>query len=427
MTTATARRPVWWNHAGCWGAAGFCAYVSILVVTRPVVPGGLDLGFRGQLFGVAALVFCGLLFPGATLARVATGHRRSSLVFHLFWLAVLALTPFARAPAFALAYVGLTFLVYAVAGNLWSAPRRWRQASLGVVTLVCFGFCVSVAVTNPLNPGRMIGVLTPNHFAAIALTPTLLSFVWRGTARAVVQVVSLALILYVSARGALLAWMLFVVVHETAVIWIHRRWHVLVRAALVGGLLLPVAGVLLLAWPAARDTVATALAQRLALTDPDRGVGSGFTGRYEIWSEHRDEIADHFVAGIGFRGSRTDTVMGSTHNAYLDLVKETGVIGTGLFLLFVGLRLLVLVRAVVSPDVGRESAQVSAGVLAGLVAILFLAFFEALLLNIGFPIGACALLFYSFHEPAPAPLPVRSAVPHDRAGTMPAGEVPWPA
>jgi hypothetical protein len=34
--------------------------------------------------------------------------------------------------------------------------------------------------------------------------------------------------------------------------------------------------------------------------------------------------------------------------------------------------------------------------------VLFLAVFEIWLLNIGFPIGACALLFYTWHEPLPA-------------------------
>jgi O-antigen ligase len=118
----------------------------------------------------------------------------------------------------------------------------------------------------------------------------------------------------------------------------------------------------------------------LALDDPARGVGSGFTGRDEEWAFALQEIADN-PFGMGFK---RPSAVAAGHNGYLKILLEFGIIGGGLIIAAV---LSIVVRALVEAAVGfredgrlRRLASARAG---GLVALTFATFFQPQMFNLG--------------------------------------------
>lgn len=390
-----------WAQPGPWGCLGFALYLVGLLLSRNIAPGS-GLGMKGQLLGILGLLVVSAPWLGVVGGRLRDGARGSSLLFYLFWTAVLVLIPFAKSIPISLAYLVLTFAVFAAAGNVWLASRRQLQVLAAGLAVLCFGFCLIPILRYGLGAGRGVGGLVPNELAAIACTPVLLCFVLPGWGRGLIYAGALALILYVNARGSLGAALLFAGVLESARVVIFRRWRAVARLGVALAVGLPVAVAVLLSSSKAQQVVTDPIRYALALDTPERALGSGLTGRTLIWREHMAEMTEHFVVGIGFRGSRASGRIDTSHSAVLDLVRECGVIGAGLFALFVAVRLLQLGRCVLSACLTRERREMAAGVLAAMLAVLFLAVFEAQLLNIGYPFGACALLLYAYQEPMPA-------------------------
>jgi hypothetical protein len=382
--------------AGTAAAAGFVAYAAWLLASIPVSPGGGGgLGLKGQMLGVLSLLVPAAPFAGHALARFRDGLRGSALLFFFFWIVALALAPFGRYPVPSTLYVLLTFGVYVAAGNVWLAPRRHLQALALAVAAICFGFCLHAVATWDLGAGRGIGLLQPNKVGAIALTPVLVSFFLPGYLRAPIYAVALALCGYVGARGSLASAGLFILVHEAAMIVVRRRAGAVAFCAVAAAVAVPCAAGVLLVFPQARASSLEAVEAVAALGDPERGVDSGFSGRVDGWRMGLREIREHLAAGIGFRAAKVE----STHSAILDLVMETGAPGAMLFALFIVVRLAQLGRCVLATGLSDGARERAAGVLAGLSAILLLSVFEILLLNVGFLVGACAFLFYAYHEP----------------------------
>lgn len=383
-----------------FGCIGFACYVTAIMVTRPISPDAADSSLKGQLVGVAIIAILGLPFAGTLLRRLAEGSRRSSMIFHLFWAVTLLMLPFGVAPIYSLLYLVLTFGVYFCVGSVWMAPPWLLRTTFLAVSAVCYYVCIRTAATFDLNPGRHLGLLTPNHFAAFALAPVLLSFAQPRLLQFGIYALSLILILFINARGALLSFWIYVAGYEAARTVIAGGRKHLVFFALLAGIAAPVAATACLADAPLGERVLSALKSSLAWDDPGRGVHSGFTGRAYGWSA--ENLQEHLVTGAGFRSAK---YIGGAHSAWYSLARDSGVVGTGLFVLFIAVRFLQLARSVLWRELSTEARLEAAGVMAATAAIMFIAIFELWLLNIGFPIGACALLLYSYYEPLPSELP----------------------
>jgi O-antigen ligase len=117
----------------------------------------------------------------------------------------------------------------------------------------------------------------------------------------------------------------------------------------------------------------------LQLSDPNRGMQSGFTGRASAWRETLELFYNHPLFGVGYReNDQYLTSAAGAHNAYLATLADVGLFGASAYLLLMfGGLLAALSKAVARPTPGRlmAAAFLSAFVVNGL--------FERNALNVG--------------------------------------------
>jgi hypothetical protein len=395
-----SERPGRGNLPGLAGCVAFVIYTAFLLATIKTDPqGGDGMGLTGQAAGIGAVLLLNLACLPLLLARLREGAKGSSVVFYVFWAAMLALLPFGQMPLLSFVYIVLTVLVYVCLGSIWLASgvqRRWMAAGASVL---CYGFCLRAMLTYDLGTGRGLGAVVPNTIGTVAITPVLLSFLLgHAWLRGLTYVAGLGIAGYVGARGSLCSLAIYVFVQELALIVVHRRWVALVRTCMIAAIGVPILAAGMMISRDLREAIVAPLVEVMALDSKERGLHSGLTGRSAHWGRLAQDVEESFVTGIGFRAAKSST----THSAFLDLVREAGAIGTLLFVGFVALRLLQLTRTVFGAGIPGAQREMAAGVLAGMCAVLFLANFEQMLLNVGFPIGACALLYYAYQEPLPS-------------------------
>jgi O-antigen ligase len=85
------------------------------------------------------------------------------------------------------------------------------------------------------------------------------------------------------------------------------------------------------------DAVTTAVVDTMRIDDPGRGLGSGFTGRTNIWAEAFQIWLKSPLLGVGFHQHQmftTDNL--ETHQVYLAMLVDTGIFGLIWYICFVG-------------------------------------------------------------------------------------------
>jgi O-antigen ligase len=65
----------------------------------------------------------------------------------------------------------------------------------------------------------------------------------------------------------------------------------------------------------------------MRLSDPNRGLGTGLTGRVESWQQGLERFWERPLLGHGFRAQLSGEGLGA-HGGYVTLLIETGVFGT---------------------------------------------------------------------------------------------------
>jgi O-antigen ligase len=140
----------------------------------------------------------------------------------------------------------------------------------------------------------------------------------------------------------------------------------------------------------------------LALHDPSRGFGSGFTGRTAEWLEGLRGIAERPFFGYGFRRQ-----MVPTHSGYLFLMEDVGIPLATAFIMFIIVEIVRHARESLTatprcrPDAERETSllisRISASYLACELAIWI---FEPAYLTLGEAHTVLLLVFLAApHQP----------------------------
>jgi O-antigen ligase len=96
-----------------------------------------------------------------------------------------------------------------------------------------------------------------------------------------------------------------------------------------------------------QDVMLLEIRNTLQLDSRERGMGSGFTGRVDAWGEAVKVFQTYPAFGVGFRmQDRYIEFSGlhSAHNGYLGLLVELGVSGLSLFLVWLGIRTVGLLK-----------------------------------------------------------------------------------
>lgn len=122
-----------------------------------------------------------------------------------------------------------------------------------------------------------------------------------------------------------------------------------------------------------------------AIGDPYRGLGSGFTGRYQAWSEAIDVWLSAPILGVGFRKHEELMLVTrlSAHNAYLAMLADTGIVGLTVYLIFI-------IHSIISAVNGISLHKLRYLSLGAIISYAALGFFERRALNAG---NAFSILF----------------------------------
>jgi O-antigen ligase len=131
----------------------------------------------------------------------------------------------------------------------------------------------------------------------------------------------------------------------------------------------------------------------LRVDDENRGVGSGFTGRWEKWQNGFRLFWESPIIGHGFRAAAGGVGFGGIHSGYIKLLVENGILGTGLIISTVGIELLqrsALTRKFRTlqpsemPGIDlEESLRINVTACATLCCIATLWIYEPLYINLG--------------------------------------------
>jgi O-antigen ligase len=130
----------------------------------------------------------------------------------------------------------------------------------------------------------------------------------------------------------------------------------------------------------------------LLLSDKYRGIAGKLSNRMEIWQYCWDMILNHPFIGVGFRMSdKILESMVSTHNVYLMILLESGIIGSILFLLSIAMCLIKLWKKAF-----RHKEKTSLFYIGLLSGTMVFGMGERFLINIG-NVSSLLLFFALFH------------------------------
>jgi O-antigen ligase len=294
-------------------------------------------------------------------------------------------------PQISLQYWALTvlgFMLCAGLGHVVTGHERevlGRFAILGTIGFI-YLFCTSYSgaarfdsIRNPNSMGLMlVGLIAASlaiHWVLIrfACLTTCFYMLWATQSRSAMVAAAIILVTYFLLGQAA-----------------SRRFVTL--GLIVGAVL--VFGLSLTPMNSVMDSGSSFITNALRLDDHYRGINTGFSGRTAIWEIAIAAWRHNPIGGIGYRVHEYYPGLDrSTHNAYLALLVETGVLGTLFVFLIVssGLReLLTQVRQ------GSKIARLGLSLVAG---FLFISFFERYLFNFGTPTSILVLMFLLIPTP----------------------------
>lgn len=286
-------------------------------------------------FKIASLISFGVLLLAGRFPWPLAGPRRITFDLRvslvLFFLSLqLVLSPLSVDPLRSGIYSTTSILLFLGSIVVWSGDQNHIRRTLEAMSFAIWIILTLLVLRHGVET-RSVGGIQPNQFARVALVGMMAGSFREGWLRRVSIVLAIGFSLLVSSRSSFLA----AIVFAATIFALGRKTHV--KLAVVGTIIFSVLILDLHSFMSlGRSRIASEIDEVLLITDPARGVDSGFTNRFEFWRKGLQGIADRPVIGYGFRTRRgvhsTQISTVSAHNAYLNLILDTGVVGAFIFL-----------------------------------------------------------------------------------------------
>ena len=262
----------------------------------------------------------------------------------------------------------ISTIIIALYLNLTVTLRFFLIASIAVIGML-FAF---VVIHGPPD-GRSIGGIHPNQIGAFALLATFFAARSMHSTRWLIYSLGLGFAVAVSSRSAGIAILIIMLVDYTS--GISRM--TLLRAFFITtfSALFLVAVFVWFDW----------LTSWLELDSPDRGVGSGFTGRVEMMSAFLPQAIEKPILGYGFRQRENYQ---ATHNGFLNFTLENGFIIAAAFVFVIFSALLTCVKRIRDKNADSREPLILIGIF---LAWGFNAFFEPQIVNFGDAFGVMTM------------------------------------
>jgi O-antigen/teichoic acid export membrane protein/O-antigen ligase len=365
-------------------AHGLAAFIVIAPLTQLPSLGGVS----GQLAKVAGGLIALAWIVAVVARRTRVPHGvHGPLILLLAFLVWAAMSyAWAEAPDDTLVALGRwlpVVLLFLIASSTFASPGAVRLGAAAMAASGAVGVVASFGAGGSFVEGRLAGALGDPNIQGAALVPAIL----------------LAAALCATSSGSRrIGWFAVALLNGAGLIATGSRGAIV-------GLVIGVVTMLVIAGTArgatARVTVAavcvTAVAfvavvpadmrARFATLD-DVAATDGGTGRTDLWRIGAREFADHPVEGVGLGNfsftaagqldepgliRRADLVVGEakvTHNTYLHVLAETGMIGLALFVGAVALSLGMLGRAVAAGAADARTRLLLRAIFAGTAGLL---------------------------------------------------------
>jgi hypothetical protein len=299
-------------------------------------------------------------------------------------LAMAFLSVQSTTPAETFLYCVFFFFALWVSSCIWQTSPAITVATFTVSFYATAAFILAAFLIHGWPDDRMVGGIHPNNFAATAFAAMVLGCISGGKKRWLGMILSFSVAIIVSSRYVLLS--------STAFVF---AYAILSPRRIRGGFPLLLLGLCI---SAAMIIFGLDVIEHVfAVNDPNRGFGSGLTGRMDMWQLGMLDVANNPFFGVGFRAKGEASGIAGAHNAFLSLAVQVGVIVAPL-LLFAVLSISVVTmlrcRAGFFVDIQVNSMARSVG--PAILAILIGAFFETQIFNLGDSFGILLILCLGF-------------------------------
>ena len=240
-----------------------------------------------------------------------------------FCVLALIISPLSLVPRASAVYAVGTWGVIALLHLYWKSDYRVIKRMVVFAGLVVLAWMYIILFRHGLNfgvGGGYIGGMNRNTTALAALGGAVCCMMSSNTwIRWPALAAAGGMAVMVTSRGTIVATLAFL----TTYYFLNKGT---IRFAAYGLGLLVVLSAVFLASPAAREFV---FEDVMHLHDQHRGIGSGFTGRFEYWKHALESFWKEPVFGYGFRATAAGGGgdYGAIHSGYLKLLVETGLVG----------------------------------------------------------------------------------------------------
>lgn len=274
----------------------------------------------------------------------------------------------------------------------WASIRKTFNRPLPIwVAWLPFLFLLLLIVAYGFPSGRSIGGTHSNMNGAVAAIGLLACVIARGRMNVLEFVFAFTICMLVQSRGAIILvagfasfWFVLSAFARTELEQGTTRRFALVIVALLGFLAI-FGGVV-------TDTLFPLLDNTFALTDVRRGLGSGFTGRVELWGPAISYGVDHPFSGQPYWYQGFEAI---GHNGYISVIYQYGIVPAVLIFILMALRVFMLVVAAIR----RPEDTVLRAVVAFILAASVYSIFEFWMLNLFKPVAVVVWIMMLYPLP----------------------------
>ncbi len=262
-------------------------------------------------------------------------------------------------------------------------------SAAGAVLLLLYYSIAEVGFNN-----RLWGIMNPNTIGMVAYAAVFSSLLFKNLwMMAAAGLPSLTVLLLTGSRSSTVALIIAVA------LWIAFRtnWVPRIATVLYACAVITIALIPFYFNETALQTILTWTSEQFAVQDPDRGVGTGATGRWDAWKATWRLFLEYPLLGVGYRLHQPHVEpFPNALNGYLAQLAEFGIIGTIPMAYF-------MMRGTRRLAAATQTERLSAWATAFLVGFYFYSCFEAALNVIQLPTNLVALLFLvrGYLRPAP--------------------------
>lgn len=348
-------------------------------------------------FGVMLAAQLTLGLPAWLAAPFQMISTPAGAILTVFCFLMAVLSPLSVVPLSSLLYAGATLVSAIMLWLYWTENYRVMQRSLLVACWAQFAWWSLLLLRHgqPHGFGFNIGDINRNMTGTAALAALLCGlFTPNRYLRWAAFGAAAFFIVIVTSRGSIVALTVFVIVYTVLQLGVFRA------AARFSLLLIAIAMIVLIV-PQLRETV---LEQVFRVHDRARGIGSGFTGRWDMWVQGLEWFWRKPVFGYGFRATTHSRGVGfgGVHSAYIKIFLEAGLIG-GLLIIgvvaveaFRRLRLAFRLRTLRPNDLPginiAESLRINAIACGTMCLTLTMWVYDQYYINLGSPISVMLFL-----------------------------------